>query len=61
MSDRTKQILKLAVKISVAAILLAWVFSQVGFEQFRATVRAARWHYLVGVWLARRQGTGKRP
>ena len=52
MSDRTKQILTLAAKLSVAAILLAWVFSQVGFEQFRATVQAARWHYLVGVWLA---------
>ena len=52
MSDRTKQILKLVAKISVAAILLAWVFSQVSFEQFRETVRAARWHYLVGVWLA---------
>ncbi len=52
MSDRTKQILKLIAKLSVAAILLAWVFSQVGLEQFRATVRAARWHYLLGVWLA---------
>jgi len=52
MSDRTKQILKLIAKLSVAAVLLAWVFSQVGFEQFRATVRAARWHYLAGVWLA---------
>ncbi|MCL5280859.1 MAG: flippase-like domain-containing protein [Planctomycetes bacterium] len=52
MSVRTKQILKLAAKLSVAALLLAWVFSQVGFEQFRATAQAARWHYLVGVWLA---------
>ncbi len=52
MSDRTKQILKLVAKLFVAAVLLTWVFSQVGFEQFRATVQAARWHYLVGVWLA---------
>jgi uncharacterized membrane protein YbhN (UPF0104 family) len=52
MSDRTKQILKLVAKLSVAAILLAWVFSQVSFEQFRETVQAARWHYLAGAWLA---------
>jgi len=52
MSVRTKQILKLVAKLSVAAVLLVWVFSQVGFEQFRATVQTARWHYLVGVWLA---------
>jgi len=52
MSDRTKQILKVLAKVSVAAILLAWVFSQVGFEQFRATVQAARWRYLIGAWLA---------
>jgi uncharacterized membrane protein YbhN (UPF0104 family) len=52
MSVRTKQILKLVAKISVAVVLLAWVFSQVSFEQFRATVQAARWHYLAGVWLA---------
>jgi uncharacterized membrane protein YbhN (UPF0104 family) len=52
MSDRTKQILKLVAKLSVAAVLLAWVFSQVSFEQFRETVRAARWQYLAGAWLA---------
>jgi uncharacterized membrane protein YbhN (UPF0104 family) len=52
MSIRTKQILKLVAKLSVAVVLLAWVFSQVGFEQFRATVQVARWHYLIGVWLA---------
>ena len=52
MSDRTKQILKLIAKIAVAVILLAWVFSVVGLESLRETLRAARWHYLAGVWLA---------
>lgn len=52
MSVRTKPILKLVAKVSVAVILLAWVFSLAGLESFRETVRAARWHYLVGVWLA---------
>jgi hypothetical protein len=50
MSVRTKQIVRLTVRISVAAILLAWVFSQVDFTHFRQTVRAARWQYLLGVW-----------
>jgi hypothetical protein len=52
MSVRTKQILKLLAKIAVAVLLLAWVFSTVGLGSFRATLRAARWHYLAGVWLA---------
>ena len=52
MSARTKQILKLIAKISVAVLLLALVFSQVGLEPFRETVRAARWRYLFGVWFA---------
>lgn len=50
MSVRTKQILKLLAKISVAAILLVWAFSRVDLSQFRETVRAARWQYLLGVW-----------
>jgi hypothetical protein len=52
MPIRTKQILKFLAKASVAVILLAWVFSTVGLESFRETLRAARWHYLGGVWLA---------
>ena len=52
MSIRTKQILKLLIRIAVTAALLTWVFSKVDLQQFRQTVRAARWHYLIGVWLA---------
>jgi uncharacterized membrane protein YbhN (UPF0104 family) len=50
MSVRIKQILKLLIKIAVAAVLLAWVFAKVDFANFRETVRAARWQYLLGVW-----------
>jgi len=50
MSVRTKQLLKLLAKASVAVVLLAWVFSKVDFEHFRQTVKAARWQYLLGVW-----------
>lgn len=51
MSTRTKQIVKLIARLAVAAVLLAWVFSQVDLDQFRQTARTARWDYLGGVWL----------
>jgi uncharacterized membrane protein YbhN (UPF0104 family) len=38
--------------MSIAVALLAWVFAQVDFEQFRRTVGAAQWEYLAGVWAA---------
>ena len=52
MSDQSKRLIKLLARILVAAGLLTWVFSQVDLAQFRQTVKAARWHYLIGVWLA---------
>ena len=36
--------------MSIAVALLAWVFAQVDFEQFRRTVGTAQWEYLAGVW-----------
>jgi uncharacterized membrane protein YbhN (UPF0104 family) len=42
---------RLVARFLVAAILFAWVFSQVEIGQFGRTVSAARWHYLLGVWL----------
>lgn len=50
MSIRTKQVLKLLAKVSVAVILLVLVFSQVDLTDFRQTVKNARWQYLLGVW-----------
>lgn len=50
MSVRTRQILKLLAKASVAVVLLAWVFSYADFTDFRLAVRDARWQYLIGVW-----------
>ncbi|MEN6337620.1 MAG: lysylphosphatidylglycerol synthase transmembrane domain-containing protein [Phycisphaerales bacterium] len=50
MSVRTKQILKLLAKLSVAAVLLAWVFSKADLTDFRQAVKDARWQYLIGVW-----------
>jgi uncharacterized membrane protein YbhN (UPF0104 family) len=50
MSVLTKQIVRLILRITVAVLLLAWVFSHVDFTHFQQTVRAARWQYLLGVW-----------
>lgn len=52
MSDRTKQVLKLAAKFCVAIALLALAFSLMDRESFRKSILAAQWRYLVGVWLA---------
>ena len=50
MSVLTKQIVRLILRIAVAVVLLAWVFSHVDLAHFRQTVQAARWQYLLGVW-----------
>jgi len=50
MPTRVKQIIKLTLRLSVAALLLLWVFTKVDLDQFRRTVAAAKWQYLIGVW-----------
>ena len=50
MSVLTRQIVRLILRITVAVVLLAWVFSHVDLTHFRQTVQAARWQYLLGVW-----------
>ena len=50
MTGRTKQTLKLTLRILVTTALLAWVFNQVDLGQFVGTVKSAKWKYLLGVW-----------
>lgn len=50
MSIRTRQIVKLILRMLVTVLLLVWAFSQVDLGQFWQTVRTARWQYLLGVW-----------
>jgi uncharacterized membrane protein YbhN (UPF0104 family) len=50
MTDRTRRTIGLLIRILVATVLLAWVFSQVDLGQFWRTMKATRWHFLVGVW-----------
>lgn len=51
MSTRSKQLVKLLVRILITTGLLIWVFSQINLEQFWQTVKTARWHFLIAVWI----------
>ncbi len=51
MTDTAKKIIKLLIRILITTVLLIWVFSQINFEQFLQTIKSARWHYLLTVWL----------
>jgi len=51
MTDRTKQFAKLLIRILITTGLLIWVFSKIDLEQFRQTVKTARWHFLFAVWV----------
>ena len=50
MSARIKQIAKLLIRILITAGLLLWVFSQIDLQQFRQTIKTARWQFLIAVW-----------
>ena len=51
MTTRTKQLTKLLIRILITTGLLLWVFSQIDLEQFRQTIKTARWHFLFAVWV----------
>ena len=51
MTDRTKQFAKLLVRILITTGLLIWVFSKIDLEQFRQTVKTAKWWFLFAVWV----------
>jgi len=51
MNTRTKQLTKLLIRILITTGLLLWVFSQIDLEQFRQTIKTARWHFLFAVWV----------
>ena len=49
--DRTKQILKLLLRVAVTAALLWLVFSRINLQQVGHTVKDARWQFLIIVWV----------
>ncbi len=51
MSPRSKQLAKLLIRILITTGLLIWVFSQIDLEQFRQTIKTARWQFLIAVWV----------
>jgi uncharacterized membrane protein YbhN (UPF0104 family) len=51
MTATAKQLIKLLIRILITAGLLIWVFSKTDFEQFRQTVKSARWQFLIAVWI----------
>jgi len=51
MTTRSKQLAKLLIRILITTGLLLWVFSQIDLEQFRQTIKTARWQFLFAVWV----------
>ena len=51
MTDRTKQFVKLLIRILITTGLLIWVFSKIDLEQFRQTAKTAKWWFLFAVWV----------
>lgn len=50
MTDRTKAIAKLFLRLLVTVALLCYVFRKVDVQQFWQVARTARWGYVLGVW-----------
>ena len=51
MIPRSKQLIKLLIRILIATGLLLWVFSQIDLGQFLQAVRTAKWQYLIAAWV----------
>jgi uncharacterized membrane protein YbhN (UPF0104 family) len=50
MTIRTKQLIKLAIRILITTGLLTWAFRQIEIEQFWQAIQTTKWQYLIGVW-----------
>ena len=50
MTTRTKQLIKLLIRILITIGLLLWVFSRIDLAQFSQTISRARWSFLWIVW-----------
>jgi len=50
MTDRSKKLVKLFIRILITAGLLGLVFSRIELQQFWQTVKTARWEFLVALW-----------
>ncbi len=50
MTDKSKKILKLFIRITVTSVLLIWVFYNIERQQLIETLKTARWSFLIAVW-----------
>jgi uncharacterized membrane protein YbhN (UPF0104 family) len=50
MTDKSRRILKLLIRIAVTSGLLIWVFHRIDRQQLVEALKEARWHFLVAVW-----------
>jgi len=50
MTIRSRQLVKLLIRVAVTTGLLIWVFSQIDLQQFRQAVSAAKWQFLIAMW-----------
>jgi uncharacterized membrane protein YbhN (UPF0104 family) len=50
MTERTRAIAKLLLRLTITVGLLCYVFRQVDMQHFWQVARTARWTYLLGVW-----------
>ncbi len=50
MTIRSRQLVRLLIRVAITTSLLAWVFSQIDLEQFRQAVSAAKWQFLIATW-----------
>ncbi len=50
MTDKSKKILKLSIRIAITSGLLVWVFRSIDRRQLVEAVKEARWYFLIAVW-----------
>jgi hypothetical protein len=51
MTDKSRKILKIFIRIAITSGLLIWVFRRIDRQQLVEALKEARWHFLVGVWI----------
>lgn len=49
-NDKRKTIIKLLIRILVTTVLLVWIFSKIGLQNFWQVAKNANWQLLIAVW-----------
>jgi len=50
MTEKSKKILKLLIRVAVTSGLLVWVFRRIDVHQLGEAFKAARWQFFIAVW-----------